>query len=552
MLLLLTGVGVLLYPVLATTFNNTQQREFAERYNSEVQGVSDDRRAAALERAREYNEGVGGVPILDPWLTEVSGSPTSGPYEDYLTQLADTEAMARLRVPGINVDLPIFHGTEDDTLARGIGHLYGTSLPVGGSGQHSVLTSHTGLSNATLFDNLDKVEIGDIFYIDVYGETLAYQVQEITIVLPTELESLVRVNGEDLVTLVTCTPYAVNTHRLLVRGQAVPLEIAEEAPVLTRAGEGMQLWMFALIGAAALSLLLYLLLLLRSRRRRAADPVDETRADLDWQSVEDLDDLDDLADGVFPANSAHAVSYDDLRFRPWARAQIETEPLRPVPIEDVEPLDEPELEPVFAVDDVEHEPEPEPEPEPESEPEPVFAVDDVDPEHEPEPEPESEAEAAHAPAADVLADANAFLAGLGDAPAGDAGTRAEALTLIARVQEQLAALGVEAEPIEDVVEDEPVQVAEAVKAAEPITSLPAAFATIISAPEPEPEFDPEPERATEPAPEFDPAPERAAESESDSEPVPAPAEAVAQEDGLSEAWARIDRLRAELGLPPRS
>lgn len=259
----------MLYPVIATTYNNQRQTEFASEYNQHVQAAAPDILAGTLQAAREYNASFGGLPILDPWLTLVSNSPESQEYARYESQLADFEVMARLRVPSAGIDLPIYHGTTDRVLAEGVGHLYDTSLPVGGVGTHSVLTSHTGLANATLFDHLTDVEIGDLIFIQVYGETLAYQVDQIKVVLPDEISDLTSQAGEDLLTLFTCTPCAANSHRLLVRGHAVPytpevLAAAEE----NASSHGLETWMYGLIAGAGGSALLFGGLVLRERRAR--------------------------------------------------------------------------------------------------------------------------------------------------------------------------------------------------------------------------------------------------------------------------------------------
>ena len=277
--LVLLGIAVFVYPVLATQYNNVKQREFAQRYQTTVEAAAPAMLAEELAAAREYNASINGIPILDPWLTKVSSDPNSEQYQRYLEQLSGLGTMARIQVPGIAVDLPIYHGTKDDVLAKGVGHLYGTSLPVGGKGTHAVLTSHTGLSSATLFDNLVDVEEGDVFYVDVSGETLAYQVDQIKVVLPSEVSDLVPVAGEDLVTLVTCTPYAVNSHRLLVRGHRVPYEAAAAVAPPEAADAGFQLepWMWWLLGGAALGLLALTAMVVgtvrRTRRQRAADDV---------------------------------------------------------------------------------------------------------------------------------------------------------------------------------------------------------------------------------------------------------------------------------------
>ena len=145
---------VLLYPVLATQFNNMKQREFAAKYHEEVVQAPPEVLDEELKDAREYNSTLRGVPILDPWLKLNGTDPGSKPYQLYRSKLSKFTAMARVRVPSADIDLPVYHGTTDDVIAKGAGHLYGTSLPVGGTGTHAVLTSHTGMSNATLFDHL--------------------------------------------------------------------------------------------------------------------------------------------------------------------------------------------------------------------------------------------------------------------------------------------------------------------------------------------------------------------------------------------------------------
>ncbi|WP_136192934.1 class C sortase [Actinomyces procaprae] len=247
-ILALAGALVLAYPVLATQHNNARQQEIADQYQAEMDSVSPDVLAAELASADEYNQELASAPILDPWLDQQR--PDTPQYQAYLAELDLDEVMARIVIPKIHVDLPVYHGTEAETLSRGVGHLFGTALPVGGTSTHSVLTGHTGLGSATLFDDLTKVEEGDAFYITAAGRTLKYEVNDIRVVLPTETESLNKVPGEDLVTLITCTPYGVNTHRLLVTGTRVamdPVQAAAEQAAATPAP--MRPWMLWLIGA---------------------------------------------------------------------------------------------------------------------------------------------------------------------------------------------------------------------------------------------------------------------------------------------------------------
>lgn len=272
LLIVLVGVGVLLYPVLATQYNNFRQRQFADRYNSQVQQASPDNLAAGLARAEQYNAGLEGVPILDPYLTRISSGEMSDPYRDYLSQLNDFDAMARVKVPSVGIDLPVRHGTGPDALATGAGHLYGTSLPVGGAGTHSVLTSHTGMANATLFDHLADVKEGELVLIDTYGRTLAYRVDSKKIVLPHEIGDLGARPNEDLLTLFTCTPYAVNTHRLLVTGHRVPYDPSVADRGQLRDAFRLEAWMYLLIGAAVVGLTTGVLMIARERRRRRPAP----------------------------------------------------------------------------------------------------------------------------------------------------------------------------------------------------------------------------------------------------------------------------------------
>lgn len=275
LLLMLAGVLVLLYPVAATQFNNVKQREFSQQYNQDVQQVDPIDLKADLEAARAYNAKLEGVPILDPWLLRASGPPSSNSYAEYAVQLNRFPVMARVKVPTAEIDLPIYHGTTDDVIAKGAGHLYGTSLPVGGPDSHAVLTSHTGMADATLFDHLVNVKEGDLMFIEVLGETVAYRVDQIKIILPNELSDLTKVDGHDYLTLFTCTPYAVNTHRLLVRGERVPYtpEVAQAAEQAAAPLFKMELWMWGLIAGAVAGLMLLIAIVVLERRRAQGRPV---------------------------------------------------------------------------------------------------------------------------------------------------------------------------------------------------------------------------------------------------------------------------------------
>ena len=216
-----------------------QDKSIAE----EISGWPYPKAAKSLKAARAYNSRLAqnGQPVLGEAVDPFSSTAGASTVDN--ASKADSEAskdqeyqgllnargsvMGAIRIPKISVDLPIFHGTSQEALDSGVGHLYGTSLPVGGMSTHSVITGHRGLTKALMFTRLDEMNSGDLFFIDVMGETLAYQVDRINVIEPNDTDSLKIVPGQDRVTLMTCTPYGVNTHRLLVSGHRVPLP---EAP----------------------------------------------------------------------------------------------------------------------------------------------------------------------------------------------------------------------------------------------------------------------------------------------------------------------------------
>ncbi len=270
-ILLLAGILVLLYPVFATQYNNARQERIASEFSAVAEQAGPDAVAESLRRADEYNLKASESPILDPWLD--AQRPGTAQYQDYLSQLNLNDVMATIKIPSIDVNLPIYHGTDTATLDKGIGHLFGTALPVGGESTHTVLTGHTGLGNATMFDQLTSVKMGDYFYIETAGRHLKYQVTDIRVVLPHETESLNKVEGKDLATLITCTPYGVNTHRLLVTGERVPMdEAAVAAEAAQVKGSVMKPWMIAVLASVVVILAVAGILWLRSRKRKDEEP----------------------------------------------------------------------------------------------------------------------------------------------------------------------------------------------------------------------------------------------------------------------------------------
>lgn len=267
------GLLAMFYPLLSAAYVGRVQSRIQTQYQQDVQqnGEALDAIRAA---ARQYNAQLwrGELDILTP---EANG---------YDTQLCvpGSEVMAYIRIPKIDVSLPVYHGTGRDALYSGVGHIPQTSLPVGGENTHTALSAHTGMAGCPMFTDLELLVSGDRFYIDVLGETLAYEVDQIDTVLPQDVSKLQIVRGEDLCTLITCTPYGINTHRLLVRGHriALPPETAvteTPTPEAAETEDNGSVWLTQYIrtlgicfAGLAVPLLLLVVLLIRRRKERAA------------------------------------------------------------------------------------------------------------------------------------------------------------------------------------------------------------------------------------------------------------------------------------------
>lgn len=230
LVLLLFGISLLLtiYPWIANYLFEHRTDSVANAVNQAAQEIDTSEQEAALQDAQEYNRMLttGHVALVDPFIEEQNAMDAD--QYNSLLNVGDDGVMCTIEIPVIDVNLPVYHGTSDSVLNKGIGHLQGTSLPIGGESTHSVLTGHTGLSKAKLFTDLTELKKDDIFFIHVLGKTLAYRVESMQVVLPSELSSLTVQSGKDLCTLVTCTPYGVNSHRLLVRGVRTDYQEAKE------------------------------------------------------------------------------------------------------------------------------------------------------------------------------------------------------------------------------------------------------------------------------------------------------------------------------------
>ncbi|MFR0845033.1 MAG: class C sortase [Oscillospiraceae bacterium] len=231
-LFFLLALGLTIYPVFSSRYNEAHQSQIHTEYQEAVNALPDTAIPEARAAAQSYNE--------ELWSSIVqygsySKDSVTSAMEEYagLLDLTGTGTMGYVHIPKLAVSLPIYHGTEEETLDRGVGHLIGSSLPIGGGSTHAILTGHSGLASQKMFSDLDKLEIGDTFYLEVLNEFLAYEVDQINTVLPHDTAYLGLEKGKDLCTLVTCTPFGVNTHRLLIRGHRIAYTPEdEESPTI--------------------------------------------------------------------------------------------------------------------------------------------------------------------------------------------------------------------------------------------------------------------------------------------------------------------------------
>ncbi|MCL2324163.1 MAG: class C sortase [Actinomycetia bacterium] len=268
-LLLVAGIGLISYPSVASYLSARNASRITQAYAKKVAGLDPALVEQQLKAAQTYNDALAGDPVHDPFI------PGSGIVRDQnYARILDlgSGVMASLSIPGINVDLPIYHGTSDAVLRRGVGHMEGTSFPIGGKRSHAVLTGHTGLSDARMFTDLISLKKGDTFFIHVLGKTLAYKIDKIEVVLPSQTESLRLVPDQDYVTLVTCTPYGINSHRLFVRGTRIPYTPGMEKQAARNrrypSQEQRLVILAAVITAAIMGALIGMVLLFRRRSNK--------------------------------------------------------------------------------------------------------------------------------------------------------------------------------------------------------------------------------------------------------------------------------------------
>lgn len=260
-LIFLAGLGFLLYPTVSNLWNRAHQSRAIATYTKQVEKLDDSQNKEMLKAARKYNKSL--LKKSDHWKLSKKGKKK---YESLL-DVSGTGIMGYIEVPKIDCSLPIYHGTDEGALQIAIGHLEGSSLPVGGKSTHCVLSGHRGLPSARLFTDLDQMEEGDIFVLNVLGRKLAYEVDQIKVVLPDEMSDLEIVQGKDLCTLVTCTPYGINTHRLLVRGHRTKY-IEETVVRVQKEAEKKETGIWLLAGGGAMFLIIIIIVVVKRRRKR--------------------------------------------------------------------------------------------------------------------------------------------------------------------------------------------------------------------------------------------------------------------------------------------
>lgn len=259
----MVAIGMLVYPQAANWVARIGHNAEISGYVHQVDATDAEERRVILDAAYAYNDQLDPGPLTDPYVSLGEDAVVrSGLYTAYenMLRVSGTDAIGTLSFPAVDIGLPLYHGTEDETISMGIGHLYGTSLPVGGPSTHAVLTSHSGLPHAELFGPLHRAKVGDTFWISVLGEDHHYRVEAIETVLPGETESLTIVEGEDWVTLFTCTPIGINSHRLMLHAIRIP--DVEGGGDVTLGGDGVRLgfpwWaVWFLGGSGAMALVIF-------------------------------------------------------------------------------------------------------------------------------------------------------------------------------------------------------------------------------------------------------------------------------------------------------
>lgn len=274
-LIFLAGLSLLLYPFIANQWNNHRQKQLIGNYESVIsdkEAAGNIDYAAEMKKAEAYNDALLPSILPDSFAVADASTETDSSYEDSLN-IAGDGMMGIVEIPKIAIKLPIYHGTGDEVLQKAAGHLEGSSLPIGGESTHAVISAHRGLPSASLFTDLDQLEIGDHFLIHVLDETLCYEVDQILVVDPEDTSALAVEDGEDLMTLLTCTPYGVNTQRLMVRGHRVPYEeqtVADEQTPLSGLSLHTNYLLWVIVGIVVTGVFILILFIREKKLQKRA------------------------------------------------------------------------------------------------------------------------------------------------------------------------------------------------------------------------------------------------------------------------------------------
>ena len=286
----LMGLLVLMYPIISRLYYNVESSYEIDDFDNEAAKLDDTEVKRRINLARAFNDSLVNHIDKDPYTDEQKAEGR----KEYARMLEINERMGHVEIPKINVDIPMYAGTDEEVLQKGVGHLEGTSLPVGGIDTHTVLTAHCGLPTAKLFTDLEKLKEGDVFYVHNLAETLAYKVVQIKVVNPDEFDDLLVVKGHDYATLLTCTPYMINTHRLLVRGERIPYDAVAD---IVTARENKEIFKYKnrfFIALGVIALLLLLILMTRHKKKRYMKAIKKLSA------MKTADDSNDKPDDKGP------------------------------------------------------------------------------------------------------------------------------------------------------------------------------------------------------------------------------------------------------------
>lgn len=267
-LIFLVGLLIFAYPLISQKYYEIEADNELVKFQKQSQEIDKTEVDKRMELARAYNKTLDPSRLADPFTEEEKAG-----RAEYARMLEVNEMIGHIEIPRIGQDLPIYAGTTDEVLEKGCGHLEGTSLPIGGKSTHAVITGHRGLPNAKLFRNLDQLVEGDIFYIHNMQATLAYQVDKIQVVDPSDFNPVLVVEGMDYVTLLTCTPYMINSHRLLVRGHRIPYQEAIDDGVLNNPRLAPDFLQLFLILIPVIAMLIVILLIEHRRKNRLSKEV---------------------------------------------------------------------------------------------------------------------------------------------------------------------------------------------------------------------------------------------------------------------------------------